>query len=125
MDYLLDTHVVLWWMTEPEKLSEKARTIISDRHNKMYVSSASCWEMAVKQSIGRLTIPQNMLDTLHKEGFEILPLLPEECLSIVDLPNIHNDPFDRVLIAQAKLNDLVFITKDKLIVKYPIVTFKC
>ena len=120
--YLLDTHVILWWLTETDVLSLKARQILSDPHNVIYVSSVSFWEMAVKSSLGRLTLPRNILKLLSEEGFKTLPLLPEEGLAVVDLPMLHNDPFDRALVAQAKYNDLVLITRDAYILEYPIAT---
>lgn len=123
--YLLDTHVVLWWLTEPEQLSLKARQIISDPKNTLYISSISFWEMAIKSSLGKLTIPSNILTILSADGFKTLPLLPEESLSVTNLPIIHHDPFDRILIAQAKYNDLVFMTRDSKISDYPIVIVNC
>lgn len=122
MRYLLDTHVLLWWLTDPDKLSITARKIIADRKNKIYVSSVSIWEMAIKKDLGRLTIPINLLSVIRMESIEILSLMPEESLGVIDLPKLHNDPFDRILITQAKLNDLVMITKDVNIAKYPLVT---
>lgn len=120
--YLLDTHIILWWLTSPEKVVPKVRKIISDRKNKIFLSSVSFWEMAIKQSLGRLTVPKNVLEVLISEGFEILHLTAEEGLSVSDLPFIHNDPFDRILIIQAKLNNLVFITNDSKILGYPVIT---
>lgn len=122
MRYLLDTHIILWWLSEPDKISKKIKHVIDDRHNKIFLSSVSFWEMAIKQSLGRLTIPKNVLEVLASEGFEMLPLTPEEGLSVSDLPFIHNDPFDRMLIIQAKMNNLVFITQDSKISEYPVVT---
>jgi len=124
MKYLLDTHVILWWLTEPEKIASKARKIISDKNNVIYTSSVSFWEMAIKTGIGRLTLPNNILEILSAEGFLMLSLTPEEGLSVADLPSIHQDPFDRMLIVQAKLNDLVLITHDKKIMDYPVITVK-
>jgi PIN domain nuclease of toxin-antitoxin system len=122
MKYLLDTHVLLWWLTEPEKIHTKAKKIIRDKANEIYVSSASCWEMAIKKSIGRLTLPHNILETIAHEGFHILSIHPEECLGIADLPMVHTDPFDRLLVMQAKLYDLVIITRDGKISEYPVIT---
>lgn len=124
MQYLLDTHVVLWWLVEPEKLSKKARTIIADKKNTICVSSVSIWELSIKNAIGRVTIPQNLLTLLRHNSFEIIPLVAEECLNVLDLPDIHKDPFDRMLIAQAKYNGYVFITRDKAIQDYPLIHIK-
>ena len=120
MNYLLDTHALLWWLTDPQKLSVKAQEIIRNRNNLIYVSSASIWEMAIKKSIGKLMLPHNLLATITAECFKFLPILPEEALGIMDLPLIHADPFDRLLIMQAKLHDLVLITNDEKIIEYPV-----
>jgi PIN domain nuclease of toxin-antitoxin system len=124
MRYLLDTHVVLWWLTEPERLSEQAQTIIADKTNSISVSSVSFWELAIKSSLGRVTIPRNLLSILNHNNFDILPIIAEEALSLVDLPNLHKDPLDRMLIAQAKYNGLIFITRDEAIQNYPITLIK-
>jgi len=122
MRYLLDTYVVLWWLAEPDKIHTKARKIIRDRTNEIFVNSASFWEMAIKKSIGRLTLPHNILETVAIEGFKVLPIMPEESIGVADLPMLHADPFDRLLILQSKLYDLVLITRDDKIMDYPVVT---
>ncbi len=124
MHYLLDTHVILWWFTTPEKISKQAYKIIKDKSNVLYVSSVSFWEMAIKKGLGRLTLPHNLLEATAAENFKILPIMPEECLGVADLPLIHHDPFDRLLIIQAKLHDLVLITQDKTIAEYPVVIIR-
>ena len=124
MHYLLDTHALLWWLTEPQKLSEKAHEIIRNRANVVYVSSASIWEMTIKKSIGKLLLPHNILATITTELFQFLPILPEEALGVADLPLLHPDPFDRLLIVQAKLHDLVLITNDAKITEYPVTFVK-
>ncbi len=122
MNYLLDTHVMLWWLTTPEKIKTKARDIIQDRSNQIFVSSASFWEMAIKKSIGKLTtLPHNLLQTTAA-SFKFLPILPEEALGVADLPLLHTDPFDRLLIMQAKLHDLILITNDSKMINYPVIT---
>ncbi len=118
--YLLDTHIILLWLTEPETLLTKSREIIANRENIIFTSSISFWEMSIKSSLGRLTLPNNVLALLKNDGFRILPLLPEESLSVIDLPLIHQDPFDRILVAQAKYNNLIFLTRDEKIQEYPI-----
>lgn len=122
MQYLLDTHVILWWLTEPKKIKPKALKIISERNNKIFISSASFWEIGIKKGLGRITIPHNIIETLLNEGFEILPISAEEGLGVADLPMIHSDPFDRLLVIQAKLNDLIIVTNDVKINDYPVVT---
>ena len=80
--------------------------------------------MAINKSIGKLTLPHNLLEIVASEGFKLLPVMPDECLGVVDLPLLHADPFDRLLVMQAKLHDLVLITKDKAIMDYPVVCVK-
>lgn len=124
MKYLLDTHVILWWFTTPEKIKLKAQQIIKDKSNIIFLSSASFWEMAIKKSIGKLTLPHNLLETATAEGFKFLPIMPEEGLGVADLPFLHSDPFDRLLIIQAKLHDLVIITNDSKIIEYPVISIE-
>ena len=121
MKYLLDTHIVLWWLTTPEKINKKAQKIIKDKSNVIYISSASIWEMAIKKSIGRLTLPHNLLEMIAIQSFKLLPISAEESLGVADLPMHHTDPFDRMLIMQAKLHDLIIITRDSKIAEYPAV----
>lgn len=124
MNYLLDTHVILWWLTTPKELSGKAHKIISDKENTIFASSVSLWEMSIKKSLGRLTLPRNILEVMHSEGFTILSIGPEEALGICDLPMLHQDPFDRMLVMQAKMHDLVLLTRDKNVMSYPVITIK-
>ncbi|TAK78041.1 MAG: type II toxin-antitoxin system VapC family toxin [Gammaproteobacteria bacterium] len=124
MQYLLDTHVILWWFTTPEKINAKTHHIIRDKSNNIFLSSASFWEMAIKKSLGRLTLPHNLIETAAAEGFKILPIMPEEGLGVADLPLLHADPFDRLLIIQAKLHDLIIITNDSKMEEYPVVILK-
>ncbi len=122
MNYLLDTHVVLWWFTDPTIIKSKTRHIIQDKSNGIFISSASFWEMAIKKSIGKLTLPHNFLEALTMEGFQTLTIKPEEALGVADLPMLHTDPFERLLIIQAKLNNLILITRDSKIQNYPVPT---
>ena len=83
-------------------------------------TTVSLWEMAIKQSIGRLTLPAQLLTLITKAGFQTLPILPEDGLSVADLPLLHQDPFDRLLIIQAKLHNLVLLTRDNKIKQYTV-----
>ncbi|OGV28403.1 MAG: hypothetical protein A3F18_08645 [Legionellales bacterium RIFCSPHIGHO2_12_FULL_37_14] len=120
MGYLLDTHVILWWFTTPEEIHKRARNIIENVEESIFISTVSLWEMAIKQSIGRLTLPAQLLTLITKAGFQTLPILPEEGLSVADLPLLHQDPFDRLLIIQAKLHNLVLLTRDNKIKQYTV-----
>lgn len=124
MKYLLDTHILLWWLTDPKLIAPKASKIISDKENTVFFSTASLWEMAIKKSLGRLNLPGNIVEILQTEGFQIMVIGHEEALGISDLPHIHQDPFDRMLVMQAKLYNCVLITRDKHIMDYPVVTIK-
>lgn len=124
MKYLLDTHIVLWWLTDPKKIASKARLIIEDKKQEIFVSSVSFWEIALKQELGRIIVPMDPIDVLIREGFQLLALSAKDTLSVKDLPMIHTDPFDRVLIMQSKLNDMILITRDKKIIEYPVATLK-
>ncbi|MBA2368580.1 MAG: type II toxin-antitoxin system VapC family toxin [Candidatus Protochlamydia sp.] len=124
MKYLLDTHIILWWLTEPKRISSKAGKIIADKENIIFISSVSLWEMAIKKSIGRLTLPLNIVEILQAEGFQIMSIGYEEALGISDLPPIHQDPFDRMLVMQAKLYNCVLITRDKNVMDYPVISIK-
>lgn len=124
MNYLLDTHIILWWLSEPSKISTQARQIIADKKNNIFISSASFWEMSIKKSIGRLSYPNDLLYLLTQEGFQFIPISPEEGLEICDLPPIHTDPFDRMLIMQTKLRNFVLITQDAKIQLYPVATLR-
>jgi PIN domain nuclease of toxin-antitoxin system len=124
VNYLLDTHIILWWLTNPKLITPRAHKIISDKDNRIFVSTASLWEMAIKKSLGRLTLPRNIVEILQTEGFQIISIEHEEALGISDLPQIHQDPFDRMLVMQAKLYSCALITRDKNIMGYPVNTIK-
>ena len=116
--YLLDTHIFLWWLSDANRLSKEVFDIISDSSNQIYVSSASIWEIAIKESIGKIEIDAN-LDTIIEEcGFLELKISTKCANAVKSLPPIHKDPFDRMLIAQAKQWTLTLITIDQFIVKY-------
>jgi PIN domain nuclease of toxin-antitoxin system len=118
--YLLDTHVVLWWFSDPDQLSPPAREAISDGSNLVYVSSAAAWEMAIKKAIGRLDMPGNLEVVLAAERIRILPITLPHALAVADLPLLHTDPFDRMQIVQAQHEGLTLITRDKQIPTYEV-----
>jgi len=118
--YLLDTHVLLWWLADPEQLSAKARTTIAAGSHAIYVSAAAAWEMAIKKGLGRLEFPGNLPDVLRREHIEVLPISLSHALAMADLPGHHRDPFDRIQIAQARLEELTLITRDPRISQYDV-----
>lgn len=122
MTYLLDTHVLLWWLTDDPSLSQTARNCIANPAHKIFVSAVTIWEVMVKQALGKLTLPDNFVATIAENGFEALPITFEHALKIAHLPFHHHDPFDRLLIAQAMEHGLTLITHDEKIYLY---SLKC
>lgn len=119
--FLLDTHIVLWAVDEPARLSaEIARVIRKERH--VFVSAASIWEIAIKSSIGKLTIGGNLVERLTEFGFQELTVSWAHGRRAAELPAIHRDPFDRLLAAQAVIENLVLATTDRDLLRYPIRT---
>ncbi len=122
MRFLLDTHIFLWWILEDPKLPRAARDAIIDSDNELYLSSASTWEMIIKSTLGKLSLPaspetfiRNQLD-LHE--ITTLYITIEHTFALAALPMIHKDPFDRMLIAQAIYENLTLITDDPTIKQY-------
>ncbi|MFM9837958.1 MAG: type II toxin-antitoxin system VapC family toxin [Cyclobacteriaceae bacterium] len=123
MNYLLDTHVLLWAINEPAKLSVSIKEKIQDTKNGCYVSIVSLWEIAIKISIKKLSVEMELIDLFEiigKSQFEILNLNQSAILQVAQLPFHHNDPFDRVLISQAQTNNLTLLTKDKAFASYSV-----
>jgi PIN domain nuclease of toxin-antitoxin system len=115
MNYLLDTHVFLWFLDGNANLSKKARSAIEKASNKNFVSIASIWEIAIKMSLGKLKLDVKIEDLkteILKNNFEILPLDFEHIIELSELEEIHKDPFDRVIISQAISERLTIISKD-------------
>ena len=116
--YLLDTHIFLWWMSEAEQLSSEVFDIISDGSNQIYVSSASIWEIAIKEALGKLEVDANLDNAIEENGFIELKISAICANATKKLEQIHRDPFDRMLITQAIEGDMTLITVDKFIVQY-------
>lgn len=118
MHLLLDTHVLIWWFAGDQHLSKKAISLITEAEA-VYVSSASIWEATIKKRLGKLDIDLDLITTsLEKEGFLELPVKIAHTLQTLKLPEIHRDPFDRILIAQAISEPLRFVTADGALQKY-------
>lgn len=118
MHLLLDTHVLIWWFSGDPHLSKKAISLITDAEA-VYVSSASIWEATIKKRLGKLEVDLSLITTsLEKEGFIELPIRIPHTLQTLALPEIHRDPFDRILIAQAISEPLRFVTADSALQKY-------
>ena len=113
MRILLDTHLLLWWLANDPSLPGEARALISDPENTVFVSAVSLWEIWLKQSLGKLRLPVDFEEKLAGEEFENLPLTAAHAREIALLPWHHRDPFDRMLIAQARVAELKFLTADE------------
>ena len=121
MNLLLDTHVFLWAVDNNPNLSPAAREAIVDGHNIVYVSAATAWEISIKRTLGKLTIPEgDYLEELRLHRFTPLSITTEHALAVEKLPPYHKDPFDRILIAQAQEEDLFLVTRDKRIQSYEV-----
>lgn len=116
MTLLLDTHTLLWFLTNDSSLSARARSAIEDAANVTHVSAASLWEVAIKSALGKLKLPAPYADIfprqLETNGFGMLPITPAHCAALLTLPFHHRDPFDRMLLAQAKAEALTLVTDD-------------
>ena len=123
MKLLLDTHTFLWWDSEPEKLSRRALELCQNPENTLVLSVASIWEMQIKIQLGKLQIKiplEEMISQQQKNGIEILPVEASHIFAVESLPNHHKDPFDRLIIAQALVEDAILISADPLISQYPV-----
>ena len=117
---ILDTHALLWWLADSPLLGTHARSLIADTRNPIYVSAATTWEIAIKRAKGMLEAPDDMDRIVEDEGFEKLPITLFHGEQAGSLPEIHRDPFDRMLIAQAQAEGLELLTKDSEIPAYNI-----
>lgn len=117
---LLDSNVLLRYGVEPERLPAKVLETISRRAREAWVSVATIWELAIKRAAGRLDIPDGLLDDLESHGFTPLTLGSEHALAAAELPTLHGDPFDRMLVAQARLEGLVLVTTDRRLAAYDV-----
>lgn len=118
MRLLLDTHIFCWWFYEPERLSREAFEVMNTAE-KVFVSSASIWEVAIKVRLGKMKAdPQELFDRIEANGFQEMPVLSKHALLVADLPLYHTDPFDRLLIAQAMSEPLHLLTADPQLKQY-------
>jgi PIN domain nuclease of toxin-antitoxin system len=115
MRFILDTHILIWFLEGNRSLSNSRRQIISQSQNDIFISTASLWEMAIKISLNKLTLTQSLADVTKQiaaEDIEILPITPEHTLQVSILPFHHRDPFDRIIISQAQVENLAILTDD-------------
>jgi PIN domain nuclease of toxin-antitoxin system len=116
---LLDTHVWLWWQADDRRLSKNARVAIAGAAE-VYVSAASAWEMAIKRALGKLDAPEDVAGAVEAGGFSELPVHFRHIAALGTLPAHHRDPFDRLLLAQAHVDGLTFVTADPALPPYGI-----
>lgn len=120
MKLLLDTNSLIWLLTEPERLSATTLETIERTSNDVYVSVVSVWEIEIKAAKGRLRAPANLADALDQQMFKPLVVTMAHVLAVESLPRHHRDPFDRMLLAQAQLEELTIVSSDREMRRYPI-----
>ena len=124
MKLLLDTHCWLWWFANDPRLGQSARNLIGDGENVVYLSAASSWEIAIKTSLGKLTLPEPperyVPSRLAAQGMQGLAIEHAHALKVASLPAHHSDPFDRLIVAQAQVEGLPVLTVDENIAAYEV-----
>jgi PIN domain nuclease of toxin-antitoxin system len=116
---LLDTHVLIWWLSDDRKLTKAARAIIASPDNEVLVSAASVWEVAIKTALGRIDVElDDFEDAIVKSGFRPLPIGLRHAATVGRLPPVHRDPFDRMLVAQASVEELRLMSHDRVFERY-------
>ena len=122
MRLLLDTHALMWTILTPARLSAKARDAIGDAHSRVFVSVINGWEIAVKKSLGKMAVPDDMEARITRAcggaGFELLPIALQHAFEVQFLPWHHKDPFDRLLVAQARVERLTLVSIDRAVRAY-------
>jgi PIN domain nuclease of toxin-antitoxin system len=122
VNLLLDTHILLWAAAEPAKLSSEATSLITNEENPLYFSAASVWEVVIKNGLGRPDFhvdPHILRRGLVDNGYLELPISSQHTLAVAHIPDIHKDPFDRILVAQAETEGFLLLTNDELVGRYP------
>ncbi len=124
MKLLVDTQAWLWMLSDPDRLSRRARRLISRSDSELYLSAASAWEIAIKWTLGKLTLPADpaeyVASRIEQSGVIPLPIKHTHALQVARLPSHHRDPFDRLLIAQAMIEHLVLLTGDRQLESYDV-----
>jgi PIN domain nuclease of toxin-antitoxin system len=119
---LLDTHVLLWWLADDPSLGEEARAGISDPGSSVFVSAATVWEVSIKRALGKLEAPSDLLRQIEFNRFEPLSITVSHAYTAGALPRHHDDPFDRMLVAQAMMEGLTLLTRDPRMSRYGVET---
>jgi len=122
---LLDTHALLWALAEPRALAPRARERLEQAETTVLVSVVSAWEIEIKRAVGKLDAPDDLIQPLARHRFFELPIHLRHVQRLRRLPQLHRDPFDRMLVAQALADDLTIVTRDERILAYPVKTLVC
>lgn len=122
MNLLLDTQVLLWWLDDNPNLSRRATSAIASSDNLVFVSAIAIWECRIKQALDKLMLPDDFASVLKSQPFESLDVTSAHAHGVAELPAIHRDPFDRMLISQARFERFVLVTSDNTIHRYPVET---
>ena len=124
MRLLLDTHAFLWWVTDSDELSRRARRLIADGRNEVFFSAASAWEIVIKANLGRVSLPEDaeryIPAQLEQNAFEVLPVRLHHALHVASLSDVQRDPFDRLLVAQALTEKLAILSRDARLAAYSV-----
>jgi PIN domain nuclease of toxin-antitoxin system len=120
VNLLLDTHILLWWLNDDPALTSEPRRLIGDAENLAFVSAVVIWEIRIKEALGKLTIPNNFREVLEQQPFHSLDVTAEHAHALADLPSHHRDPFDRMLIAQARVERMTLVTRDPRFAAYDV-----
>ncbi|MGW4838640.1 type II toxin-antitoxin system VapC family toxin [Streptomyces globisporus] len=119
MRLLLDTHVILWWLADSDELSDRVKDLL-DTEPSVHISAVSAWEIAIKQSMGKLDGPEDLAERVRDSQFTALPITAGHGVRAGRLPALHRDPFDRILVAQAQTEGMTVVTRDKWIPQYDV-----
>ena len=124
MKVLIDTHVFLWSIASPKKLSSRARSVIESGNNQVFLSVASLWEIVIKVQVGKLSLPDHAERYLRRRiaetDIEVLPITAEHTLKLFSIPDHHRDPFDRILVAQSLEEQIAIVTADTAVTRYSV-----
>lgn len=127
MNFLLNTHSMLWLFDDDDRLSENAKEIITDPENRIFISIASFWEIAIKMSLSKLVLDipfEKLFDECEKLDFNILNISKRHLLFLKTLPFVHRDPFDRLIVCQAIIENCTLVSADRAFLEYNIKTIK-
>ncbi len=123
MRYLLDSHIFLW-LDDPERMSAPVQTMLSDPEHEVLLSVASIWELTLKRATGKLHFTGPFADAAETYNIAILPVLAKHVAEVEQLPRFHKDPFDHLLMAQARVEGLVLVTHNAVVTRYPVATLR-